>query len=74
MPASRGYSSERLELTARMRDVLAAASLGASVRETAGELHVSEQTVRTIRAAACARLEARNVVHAITVARDRGEL
>jgi DNA-binding NarL/FixJ family response regulator len=57
-----------------MRDVLRSAAAGASARETAGELHVSVGTVKTVRAAACARLEARNVTVAVLIAFKRGDL
>jgi DNA-binding NarL/FixJ family response regulator len=57
-----------------MRAVLSSAASGASARETAVELHVSEATIKTVRAAACARLEAPNIVAAVATAFRRGEL
>lgn len=71
---SRGYSDNVGELTARMRDVLAAAACGRTERETAGELHVSLGTVKAVRAAAVARLGAHNTVEAVAIALRRGEL
>lgn len=65
MSALRSYSPGPRELTPRMRAVLLAAASGQKVRETALELHVSEQTVRSIRAAACARLHVSNVTAAV---------
>lgn len=61
-------------LTPRMRDVLRSAACGASARESAGELALSVYTVNNIRAAAIVRLGARNIVHAVYLARERGEL
>jgi two-component system response regulator DesR len=61
-------------LTPRMRDVLRSAAAGASVGETAGELRISEGTVRTLRAALLARLDVRNMTAAVDEARRRGEL
>lgn len=70
-----GYSSDHeRELTPRMRAVLRLAAAGASTIETGVELHVSAGTVKTIRAAAVARLEARNVTAAVAIAVRRGEL
>ena len=57
-----------------MRDVLRSAAAGASARETGLELHVSVGTVKTVRAAACARLEAPNLIAACVTAYRRGEL
>ena len=71
--SSRGYAGAGA-LTPRMMDVLRAAACGANVVETAGELHVSPGTVSSVRAAILVRLGARNIVHAVTLARDRGEL
>lgn len=52
-------------LTPRMRDVLAAASRGATASATAAELHVSEATVRALRRNACERLGASNLTAAV---------
>ena len=68
-----GYSAAG-PLTPRMRDVLASAAAGRTVLQTAAELHVSEATVRSIRAALCARLDVPNVTAAVLVAVRRGEL
>ena len=68
------YRDEPGQLTPRMRDVLRAAARGASSRETALELHVSEHTVQHLRAAASTRLEARNITAAVAIAVSRGEL
>jgi len=70
----RGYSRDRLELTARMVAVLGSAARGRTELETAGELGVSIYTVRTIRSAAIARLGARNVVEAVAITTRRGLL
>jgi len=61
-------------LTPRMRDVIRSAAAGASVNETAGELHLSESTVKTIRAAAIARLGTRTFTAAVVEAFKRGEI
>jgi DNA-binding CsgD family transcriptional regulator len=70
----RGYSAEVAELTPRMRAVLSSAAVGRTAAETARELLVSEATVRSIRAAACSRLGASNVVAAVAIAVRSGEL
>jgi DNA-binding NarL/FixJ family response regulator len=69
-----GYTTERTELTPRMRDVLASAAAGNPTKVTALQLHVSESTVWALRAAACARLEASNITAAVYIAARRGEL
>ena len=74
MTGLRGYSAEVVELTPRMRAVLLSAAAGRTAGETALELHVSEATVRSIRAAACSRLGASNVVAAVATALRAGEL
>jgi two-component system, NarL family, response regulator DesR len=61
-------------LTARERDVLVAARLGASVAEIAGRLFLSEGTVRNYLSAAIAKTGTRNRVEAVRVADDRGWL
>ena len=74
-PSTRGYSDDgERGLTPRMRDVLRSAAQGSSARETGRELHLSESTIKTVRAAACARLEARNVTAAVAIAYRRGDL
>jgi DNA-binding NarL/FixJ family response regulator len=70
----RGYSDDRHELTPRMRQILLSAARGASARQTAAELGVAEQTVKSVRAAACARLDAPNMVAAVAAALRRGDL
>lgn len=57
-----------------MRDVLRSASRGRTEPETAVELHVGLSTIKATRAAACARLGARNVVEAVAIVAARGEL
>lgn len=74
MSSLRGYSPTVSALTPRMRAVLVSAASGRPARATALELHVSEQTVRSIRAAACSRLGVPNVVAAVAVLARRGEL
>lgn len=70
-----GYSIEAgRALTPRMVDVLRAASRGASIDETARALLVSESTVRTLRAALMARLDAANITAAVAEAYRRGLL
>jgi DNA-binding NarL/FixJ family response regulator len=61
-------------LSPRMRDVLRSAGAGRGVTETALELRLSTGTVRTIRAAAIARLGVSNVTAAVVEAAKRGEL
>lgn len=68
------YSEERVELTPRMRDVLVSAADGRTVTQTARELGISEGTVKSVRAAALARLHAASMAHAIALALRRGEL
>lgn len=74
MSALRGYSADVPGLTPRMRAVLASAAAGRTAAETGRELHASEATVRSIRAAACSRLGATNVVAAVAAAIRSGEL
>ncbi len=61
-------------LTKREHDVLAAATGHATAAEIAGQLHLSEGTVRNYLSAAIRKLGARNRGEAIAVARDRGWL
>ena len=61
-------------LTPRMRDVVRSAACGANVNETASELKIAEGTVRTIRAAAMARLGVHSMPAAVAEALRRGEL
>lgn len=69
-----GYSDTARAVTPRMRAVLVSAAAGATVTETAADLGVAPATVRTIRAAACARLEAPNIVAAVALAYRAGIL
>ena len=69
-----GYSDSARALTPRMRDVLQAAAAGRTITETARELGIAEQTVSTIRAALCARLDVPNIYAAVLAAVRRGEL
>jgi two-component system, NarL family, response regulator DesR len=61
-------------LTARERDVLAAARPGTTVSEIAGTLFLSERTVRNYLSAAIAKTGARNRAQAIRTADERGWL
>ncbi|MFC0042127.1 response regulator [Actinomadura rayongensis] len=61
-------------LTARERDVLTAASDGATVADVARALHLSESTVRNYLSSAIGKTGARNRVEALHTARDNGWL
>ena len=61
-------------LTPRMRDVARSGARGATAKETAIELGVAVQTVWTVRAALCARLDAPNFTAAVVLAVRAGEL
>jgi two-component system, NarL family, response regulator DesR len=61
-------------LTARERDVLAAARHGATVADIAGRLFLSEGTVRNYLSAAIAKTGVRNRTEAVRVADERGWL
>ena len=72
---SLSYSiAAELGLSPRMRDVLRAAAAGHSIASTARELRLAEGTVRTVRAAALARLGVHSMPAAIAEAYKRGEL
>ena len=73
MSASRGYAPSG-PLTPAMVATLRCASRGCTIVETANELHYAVSTVNALRAAACARLGASNVVAAVYTASRRGEL
>lgn len=62
------------DLTPRMLDVIRAAAAGSSVKGTALELGVSRATIRTVRAAAFARLDVHSMPAAIAEAYRRGAL
>jgi two-component system response regulator DesR len=61
-------------LTARERDVLAAARPGATVADIAGRLVLAEGTVRNYLSAAMAKVGARNRAEAVRIADERGWL
>jgi two-component system response regulator DesR len=61
-------------LTAREREVLAAAEHGASIAEIADKLYLSEGTVRNYLSEAIQKLEARNRLEAAHIAREKGWL
>ena len=61
-------------LTARERDVLAAAADGAVNAEIAGRLHLSEGTVRNYLSMAIQKTETRNRAEAVRTAREKGWL
>jgi two-component system response regulator DesR len=61
-------------LTNGERQILAAVATGASIREIARELHLSEGTVRNRVSSAIDKTGARNRVDAIRIARDNGWL
>jgi two-component system response regulator DesR len=61
-------------LTARERDVLAAARPGTTVADIARTLVLSEGTVRNYLSAAMAKVGARNRAEAVRVADERGWL
>jgi two-component system response regulator DesR len=61
-------------LTERERDVLAAATDGATIADIAGQLHLSESTVRNYLSAAIGKTGARNRLEAIQSARANGWL
>lgn len=70
----KGYADGAAPLTPRMRQVLASAAAGKTATQTALELGIAEQTVWSIRAALCARLQVHSVTAAVLVAVRRGEL
>jgi DNA-binding NarL/FixJ family response regulator len=75
MTRVRGYSDHAMRrLTPRMVDVLRAAASGRTALETALELGVSEQTIKSERAAACARLQVPNTIAAVAAAIRSGAL
>jgi DNA-binding CsgD family transcriptional regulator len=61
-------------LTARERDVLALVATGADIREIAGDLSLSPNTVKTHLRNAMRRIGARNRAHAIALALRSGEI
>jgi two-component system response regulator DesR len=61
-------------LTARERDVLAAARNQATAAEIAGALYLSEGTVRNYLSSAIRKLRARNRAEAVRIAEEKGWL
>jgi two-component system response regulator DesR len=61
-------------LTPRERDVLAAATEGATIAEIAGKLYLSEGTVRNYLSACIQKTGARNRAETLRIARERGWL
>jgi two-component system, NarL family, response regulator DesR len=61
-------------LTPRERDVLMAATEGATIAEIAGKLYLSEGTVRNYLSACIQKTGARNRAEALRIARERGWL
>ncbi|MFI6322023.1 response regulator [Nonomuraea sp. NPDC050556] len=61
-------------LTERERDVLAAASDGATIADIAGRLHLSESTVRNYLSSAIGKTHTRNRIEAARLARHNGWL
>jgi two-component system, NarL family, response regulator DesR len=61
-------------LTPRERDVLAAATEGATIAEIAGKVYLSEGTVRNYLSACIQKAGARNRAEALRIARERGWL
>lgn len=72
--ATQTLAGGRSPLTGRERDVLVAARGGATVAEIAGNLVLSEGTVRNYLSAAIAKTGARNRIEAARLADDRGWL
>lgn len=72
--AASALSTPQNPLTAREREVLAASSYGASIREVAGQLHLSTSTVRNYLTTAIGKTGARNRVTAARIAENNGWL
>ena len=72
--AAETLASGASPLTARERDVLVAARLGATVSEIAGKLFLAEGTVRNYLSAAITKAGARNRAEAVRTAEARGWL
>ena len=69
-----GYADGDRPLTPRMRDALDGRARGETARQTATRLGLTEPTVKTILAAARARLEASSSTAAVAIALRRGLL
>lgn len=61
-------------LTAREAEVLRASADGATIHDIAEQLFLSTSTVRNYLSNAIGKLDARNRIEALTMARDRGWL
>jgi two-component system response regulator DesR len=61
-------------LSARERDVLAAAADGSTIADIAGHVHLSESTVRNYLSSAIGKTGTRNRIEATNVARENGWL
>lgn len=72
--ATAALAAERSPLTGREREVLAASVGGRTASDIAGELFLSESTVRNYLSAAIGKTGARNRAEAEASARDRGWL
>jgi two-component system response regulator DesR len=72
--AAAALSEPATALTERERDVLAASADGATVRDVAARLHLSEGTVRNYLSTAIQKLGAHNRVEAARLAQRKGWL
>ncbi|MEU7403856.1 helix-turn-helix transcriptional regulator [Streptomyces sp. NPDC044948] len=72
--ANHAPTPPKCPLTDRQMDVLIEAASGESCASAAANLGVSLETVKTIRADVCVRLNARNMTHASTIALHYGWL
>lgn len=61
-------------MSPRELHVLYLASKGMSAKQMARALGISEETVKTHRKHAIARMDAKNIVHAVAIAYERGML
>ncbi|MFJ3501807.1 DNA-binding response regulator [Streptomyces sp. NPDC090135] len=72
--AAAALTAGKNPLTARETDVLRLAAAGAGLDQIAGELHLSQGTVRNYLGAAVVKLDARNRLDAVRIAREQGWL
>ncbi|MGW4056504.1 response regulator transcription factor [Streptomyces sp. NPDC004779] len=72
--AAAALLAERSPLTARETDVLRLAADGGELAEIARQLHLSQGTVRNYLGAAVTKLDARNRLDAVRIAREQGWL